>query len=74
MVKAKQYQAVFESPEGQDVLDDLLSPLFRLSESPEENAKLEGERAVAIRIISKLKEANHGKLEIRTPRGCQSED
>ena len=74
MASPEQYKAVFESPEGEAVLNDLLSSLFRLSDSPEQTQRLEGERAVAIRIISKLKEANHGKLEISTPRGHQNKD
>lgn len=73
MASAKQYQAVFTSPEGQDVLSDLLTPIFRVSDNPEERAVLSGEQKVAIRIISKLKEANNGKLEISTPRSNQSQ-
>ena len=71
MATHKQYQAVFTSPEGYDVLNDLTACLFRVEENPDLRAILEGERKVAVRIISKLKEANHGKLEVSTPRSNQ---
>lgn len=53
------YQKVFDCPEGQEVLKDLLKTFHyfhsTLSDSPYETHYKEGQRSVVLRIISTLK-------------------